>query len=356
MHFVLILLLFAIYYISGGSKSNSDLKIRKQQVVLMGLCLFLFAALRSFDVGQDLPTYYDHYLNDSDLSIKDILLALSNRDPGFHIFVHFLSYVSSDPQLMLVAVGLIVSFGFSFFVYNEKGSVLLFFIMFIGFRLFSFTLSGLRQAVSLGIVFIAYVYLMRSKYVIYAVLTLIATLFHASAILFLLALPASMVNYKLLSLTLLGGAAINISTGGTLSRALASLFFEDRFANYAVSSFEGTTTFILYFAIYLICLLGMRDIKRMNKEAIMSMNLFTVGIFFTFLGQQLENVFRIAYYFIIAMYPAFSQFINNQFKKDQMTAGLIHLIICVLLSAQYLLFGTGAGTGGYTFFWQVSHY
>ena len=197
MHVVLIVLLFATYYLTGGSKSDSNMAIRKRQVVLMGFCLFLFGALRSFDVGQDLPMYYEHYLNDSDLSINDILLVLVNRDPGFHIFLHFLSYISSDPQLMLVVVSLFVSFGFSFFVYHEKGSVLLFFMMFIGFRLFSFTLSGLRQAIALGLVFIAFVDLQRSKYISYIILTIIATLFHASAILFLLAFPASRVNYKL---------------------------------------------------------------------------------------------------------------------------------------------------------------
>lgn len=355
MHLVLIILLFTCYYITGGNKSETNTAIRKRQVILMGLCLFLFASLRSFEVGQDLPAYFDHYQNDSSLSIKDIFVLLATRDPVFHVFLHFLSYISPNPQFLLVAVSLIVSFGFSFFVYNEKGNVLLFFIMFVGFRLFAFTLSGLRQAIALGFVFIAYVYLQRSKYIPFVALTVLAAMFHASAILFLLAFPASKVNYKALSFILLGGAVINIVSGGQMARGVASIFFEERFTNYAVSSFEGTTTFILYFIIYLICIFGTIDNRHHNKDTIVAMNIFTVGIFFSFIGQQLENVFRIAYYFIIAMYPVFSQFIHLKFGNDKLSERLIVFILCILLSVQYLVLGTGAGANEYTFFWQAPY-
>ena len=154
----------------------------------------------------------------------------------------------------------------------------------------------------------------------------------------------------------MGGAVINIVTGGTLAKGLADFFFEDRFSAYTVSSFEGTTTFVLYFVIYLICLFGMRNINRENKEMVVSMNLFTVGIFFSFIGQQLENVFRIAYYFIIAMYPTFSRFINDQFKKDRVGSDIIHFVICMLLAIQYIWLGTGARTDDYTFFWNVTQF
>lgn len=354
MQLVLILTLFAIYYFGGAGRSVFDQKTRRKQVTLMGSVMFLFAALRSFDVGQDLPMYYDQYLRDAHLQIDDILVDLASRDPVFHIFIHFLNYISPNPQLMLVVVAFVVTFGFSYLVYHEKGNVLLFFMMFIGFRMFSFTLSGLRQAIALGLIFIAYVYLKKSKYIPYIVITLLASLFHTTAILFLLAFPASKVNYKVLSITLISAALAIVLSGGGVSKTIASLIFDERFEGYSLTKFEGNTTFYLYLIMYAISLSGMRNIIKHDNNAVIAMNMFTIGIFFSFIGQQLDSVFRIAYYFIFAQFPVFSVFIYNQIKGEHIMAEFVHFIICVLLVAQYLLLGTGAGTDNYTFFWESS--
>ena len=68
----------------------------------------------------------------------------------------------------------------------------------------------------------------------------------------------------------------------------------------------------------------------------------------------MSNVFRIAYYFIFLLFPATSQMIMSIIKEKEFYA-VICFMASLLLAAQYLLLGPGAGTDKYDFFWNF-HY
>ena len=120
-------------------------KKRKHKVIVMGLILFLFAALRATDVGIDVPRYAANYIDVRHETYLNILVIKSDRDPVFSIFSKLLGTIVPDPQFLLVVVGAIVAFAFSYFVYHQKGNVLTLFILFIGFRLYAFTLTGVQK-------------------------------------------------------------------------------------------------------------------------------------------------------------------------------------------------------------------
>ena len=107
--------------------------VRRKQVIWMGFVIFLFAALRAHTVGTDIWGYFGDFVNDSTYSFTEILDVRQGRDPFFHIVLHVLSFLSDNPQIMLVFVGAVVAIGFSYFTYYQKGHVLLFFVLFIGF-------------------------------------------------------------------------------------------------------------------------------------------------------------------------------------------------------------------------------
>lgn len=362
MHIIFLVTLFIIYFITGGNKSMDNLSCRKRQTIWMGILLFLFAALRSYSVGQDVrgyepffQGYYYQYLVDASMSFNDIIAYRSGRDPFFHLFLKLLSFIWPSPQLMLIVIGAIVAFSFSYFTYKEKGNVLLFYIMFIGFRLFSFTLSGLRQATAMSLIFIAYVCFREKKIWKMLLLTLLATLFHRSALIFVLALPIEKLkNYYVLPAFIVGVIIVNFLSNEVLTETLSRLFYGDRFSDYFASTnnmnFGGGATFYIYMAIYFAVFLYFTKMMYVNPLIINEFNILTVGILFVIIGLSIENVFRISYYFIFVLYPIFSQFLNVVFKKRDVN--IIVFLVSILLSIQYIVFGTGAGTEEYRFFWE----
>ena len=359
MHLVLIISLFAIYYFSGGSRSDTDKSMRRTQVILMGFCLFLFAALRSYSVGIDVEGYFDDYYKDATMSFSDLWDYRSGRDPFFHEFLLGLSYISDDAQFMLAVIGAIVAFGFSYFVFYQKGNVLLFFMIFIGFRMFSFTLSGLRQAIAMGLIYIAYTMLKRDKIRQFALLSLLAGLFHTSALVFLFAFFIMKIKRNAAFITsVVLVAVINAASGNAIASALAITTFEDRFAGYVAKSqtmvFEGTTTFYFYIIFFILALALYNQLKKSDEHFTENLRLLTVGVMFSFMGQSMSNVFRISYYYIFLCMPIFSQVITN-LSDNKQTERTWMFVACVLLAAQYLILGTSAGTENYLFFWE-QHY
>lgn len=360
VHVIFIILLFLTYYITGGIDGEKNLKIRKLQVTYMGLLLFLFAALRSPTVGIDIrpddPTgYWADYYVDADVSFVELLVMRAGRDPIFHWFLKVLSLFSDSPQTMFIAVGAIFAFGFSYFVYHSKGDVLLTYMMLIGFRIFSFSLSGLRQAVALGLIYIAYIAFRDKKYIQFVILTYVAALFHNSALIFLLSWPLLFikVNYVVSALFLL--LWINIVTNGIIVNYLATLFFSERFDSYLENSvnmaFEGGGTFFIYVFFYLLILISFRKIKINDVSFDKEFSILSVGMFFSTIGQSMSNVFRIAYYFIFVLFPATSQMIMSIVKEKKFYAVICYMA-SLLLAAQYLILGPGAGTDKYDFFWN----
>jgi hypothetical protein len=111
------------------------------------------------------------------------------------------------------------------------------------------------------------------------------------------------------------------------------------------------STFIIYLLLYVLSILQYRRLKAYDENFKGEFNLITVGIAFSAIGQGFANMFRIAYYFIIYLFPHFSTIL---FRNIERRTKVIFTIAAVLvLCVQYIVFGTGAGTENYEFFWQV---
>lgn len=332
------------------------MRTRRTQVILMGSCLFLFAALRSYEVGTDLPGYFRFYGEDGEMDFIDIMLVRSTRDPFFHAFLHVLYQISHNPQLMLVAIGAFVAATFSFMAYREKGNVLLIYILFIGLRMYSFTLSGLRQAMALGVIFVAYVMLREKKYIRYVVLVILASLFHKSALIFLLAYP--IIKYKNTSSFIIGAlsvCAINLATGGALALLIKGAAFEERFEGYSMDqAFHGGFTFIVYLLLFIYALVRYKDMKRIDNTYPESLRILTMGFALAFIGQTVENVFRMAYYFNFVNFMMVPVLLSAS-ASSKTEKNAIQFLVAIVFSLQYLILGQGAEIEEYSFFWEVPY-
>lgn len=359
IHALFLLTLIAVYVTVDAISAQKNKK--RNRIIAMAFLLFLFAALRSTEVGIDVPGYADFYELLYSYSFKQILVAKSGRDAGFYIFMKLLSYISLSPQLMLVVVGGIVAIAFAYFAYHQDGNDLLLFILFITLRLYPFTLTGLRQAVALSLCWIAFVKLQQGKNKTFIALVALAACSHLSALSFVFAF----LLYKwgkpiIVALLSLAIAVADTMTGHTILQYLSSRLMGDRFEDYldenAFTNFSGGGTFLIYLVFFALITFALLVSKKNldNTQSYKKMfNVTCVTLMLIFLSQSIPVFFRISYYYILPFYALVSRGINA-ILSDKRDRFLVYTLIISLLCTQYVLLTPGAGINDYTFFWELS--
>ena len=131
-----------LYFVDVGSRKKNRILCG-----LIGLQLFLTAALRATTVGGDLENYIPAFLTISEMSWSE--LWMYPWEYGFVLLNKILSLASSNERVLLVGVGLLVTIGYIRFirVYSKTAWLSLFLLIAFGYYISS--LSMLRQSLAI---------------------------------------------------------------------------------------------------------------------------------------------------------------------------------------------------------------
>ncbi len=353
MHIILIFsMLIGTFVIS---KCFRAFKRQKLAVALWcGLNLFLFGALRSTSTGIDIPNYVNMYSEIQHVSLSDIL-ALETRfksDLFFYVFLKLLSLICENPHFMLTIISAIVAVSFSFFIYKNSVNQLISFLMFLGLRYYSFTLSGLRQAVAWSIVLLSYESLKRRRLLRFTIIVIFASFFHKSAVFFLLAYPLSSIKRTttiniitltaLLSYFIAGHWIIQTLTRMPLFQQYAHLLGE--------KTTSGTTTNLVYLCIITFATFNRKKIMVLYPYFYTMYNLTLTGFAITILVYAHASIFRLGYYFILPIILLLPICIKSTFSRHKKL--MVEFVAIILLTGQFVFIGPGAGIENYYFFWK----
>lgn len=356
MHLLLLLVLSVLGIVF---ESHPSKRSRKTEAILMAIVLSLFAGLRGYSVGIDVKSYVAYFYQDINLTIKDILTLNTSfaqaTDPVFHCFLHLLSYISKDPQIMLFSIGILLSIALVYYAYTESSSIYVVVLFFITLRIFPFTLTGLRQTMAMSFLLFALVEIKKSHSISFFVLTFVAALFHSSAILFLVAFPLIKIQRtKELIISVSTVILADIVSRYALSSWLASLVFSNKYAHYySTLSFEKgsfSSTFLVVGAIFIFGCIYRERICVINKEHDENLRLGIVAVSLSVVGQMIPSMFRLSYYFMIVLFPMFNDILKATLSHKSYL--IVIWLASILLIAQYLILGPGAGTEPYVFFWM----
>lgn len=357
MHVVLVfsVLIVGIIIYSLPNKQ----KIQKRLSIWGGLNLFLYGALRSTATGTDVLSYVNTYKMLPDMSFASLFTVTNlmiSRDPIFFSFLKVLTFINEDPQFMLMIISAIVAISFSIFVYKNSINPLVSFMFFICLRYYSFTLSGLRQAIAWSIVMFSYELIKNKKPIKFVVLVFIASCFHLSAIFFILAYPlANIKKIEKVSAIVAAIFLLNFVVKNFFLRLLIVIPILKQYENYVLIPEEATTgatmLFIYVFILIFAFVVRKIEVNKRNDFPIMY-NLSITGFAITLLAFNFANIFRIGYYYILPIVLLLPSAINDLFDKNSRI--LVNLVVVLFLVAQFILLGPGAGTENYQFFWEYN--
>lgn len=340
-----------IIFMLGLFTKMNDEKARKRFLVLSGIILVLISGLRSYDINSgDTFQYAVMFMQDTRMSFQAILNS-GIKDPFYHVFSKCISLVlGNNFSIILIVFSIVYIYSFEKLIQKESPNLLLSFVVFFSMGFFFFSMNGARQSLAIAFVMLAYFPLKEKKLFRFLVFVFIATCFHKTAVIFVVAYPFCRLGFnKKVAFLYLSLIIVLMFMGNTLIHgfALEMSTYDERFVYYAESeralSFAGFIQLCLFFVL---TITNWSRFKAEDSDASMLITILVLAMIFQVFAVFIAEMFRVAMYFstfLVVLVPRLLQTYPPSYRK------LLTSILCALL---LLYFYTNPNRLNYSFFWN----
>jgi hypothetical protein len=320
-------------------------------LLMGGIILFCLAALKHDSVGIDTISYIDDFVSLKNYSYQE---ATGWVEPGFTSLKLFIHFLTDNSSIYLAALALIYVTSVFTFLSRYSKEAFMSIVMLISLGYFQFSLSGLRQSIAIAIILFSYKYIKEKNPLYFLGIVLTATLFHNSALVFIIAYPAA--HWKINSKHFIILISIIIAVllfGEILLEVILSIikldFFDVRFIAY----FDNQSTlslsgFAILFSIWFFCYLIYKKYDSHDQISVL-LNIVFVGLIFQSLTSIVGEFFRMAMYFSIFSIVLLPNSIL--LIKSVNIRVMVYMVISTLLLLYYFLFGV-YNYGLFKFYWE----
>lgn len=321
-------------------------------IFLASMLLFLISSFRSISFGTDTIGYVNSYILLGYRNLSDLWLNFitnTGKDPFFYLVSKIVNLTGASYQIWLAAIAGIFSYSIAKLIDKYSEEPYLSFVSLISLGYFYFSLTGLRQTMALSFIVLSYNYLRERKLIAFVTLVIMGSLFHSTAIIFLIAYPISNIKVgwkQTLGILML---FIGVYFFKNQVREIISYFniievYQSYNEREVALSFSG---FIIQLFIYLFCLWFKDDILKDDIKNQSLYNLLFLGLVFQLLAVIIAEFFRISMYFSIFGIILIPNALNKIKDKN------LKIIVYLLVFSAFMLYLFRNGTfNGYKFYWQ----
>lgn len=322
-------------------------------------CIFVFGTillligLRHPSMGNDLPGYLKSFHRLNQKSWGEILALDSylNYEKGYILFNKLIGMLTlGNEQMFLFICAMLATVPVGYMVYKKSQDSLLSMVIYLGLPIFLIQYSALRQAIALGICFASLTLIEEGKLGRFLICIFIASTFHYSSIVFILAYFLYHVHIsKNMRLILFSFLPIVYVFRVQLFR-IFSVLLKD---NAVITQTNAYTMMIVLAGIYflvMILLFNYNDDKQVNGY----MNIFFCACLCQIFSSVHNTVIRVTYYFMIVLVLLLPIAINRN-RNDKMVIVLRWVIILSFVAFAFdsIMSGSWARAYPYYFFWQM---
>ncbi len=176
------IVIFLVWSLSGAFPQKN-----RNTIICVICCTLLWAiqAFRGLTVGTDLIGYVPFFKSSGVRGYDADSIEIG------YVYVNVLinKFISSDPTVFLafVSAAILVPISIIFKRYSKIPA--LSYIIFASFVIYIFSFSALRQTIAIGLTTLSYIFVEKKKLLPFLGMVLLATLFHATAIIFVIVYP-----------------------------------------------------------------------------------------------------------------------------------------------------------------------
>lgn len=355
------IVLFSLFFMYKKRSASVNLSFNSKHFIInmqgivfaaVVLWMYLLLALKSIDVGVDTATYKYMYSEAKNYFVYGINWDLLSQP------LYYLSF--GIPELMGVpfkttqaVIYLFCVLALYRFINAYSDNKLLPCFFFVAGELLWFYMSGLRQTISISIGLLAIQAAISRKPFVSIGFTIIAIMFHKSAVILFVVLIFQywLPTVKQLFICWAAGCFLVLVVPQSFLEWGANLL---GFSVYSEFFGMSTNPFLIltYFSVGAFIFFVAFSEKNITRERLSLLAMATVGVLLIILSSRFYLLSRLFYYFQIVIYVVLSNSICKLKAKHNFILGLI-VIACFMF---YFAFATQANTlqtVPYEFFWEA---
>lgn len=355
-------LLIFVLLIPSNNRNNNYKKIS----MLIVTCIILsVVGLRNIKLGLgDTENIYLILFNKI-INTKTIDVILNFKDPFFYFLTKIYTLLSNNFQLWVFLCALSYIIPVMCFIYKKAYSVLVATFMFLALNYFGYAFSGLRHCIAMAILLYSFDSLINKKFWKFLIIVCFASLFHITAIIFIISYPIvnkyNLTKKRILYINifiLICFVFVNLFGEKLIvnfMELIVNTFKMQRFSMYTVQNFSSLNN-ILFFINYLILLFSSFFIftkkdEQNNKKYDTLFKLQLIGTFISILNVVLGEFNRISMFFTVYSIILIPEAVR--YIKDIKTRNIILFCIIIALIIYFLFFGIqNYLLIPYSFFWE----
>lgn len=331
------------------------LRDKKEKYCLQVVCwiLVLLAALRASTVGSDTSGYIADY---------DAIISISWAEV-FERYGDYLGYFILSKICSLLHLPIQVLFGivegiylYSMYKFTSRFSEdkLYTMLCFEMIGLYSFSLAGLKQVLSMAFVLFYYMAMMDKKYIQTIALAVVAYLCHYASLIFLAGLALYYIrNWRFYYWALVGIVLLSLLGTNFLWANMLGMLANDHYSElYMADEGYSNTTMIFYGVLLLLLFVFSGNYRKQRKvEARIVLGMSTLAFVFQAFSLISSAAFRLSFYFLPMMIVGFPNAFNRIGNKE--TVNIVKLAVLFMIVVFFVYSNRNGGSVvPYKFFWQ----
>lgn len=336
-------------------------KNNKYFCISSGIILWLLIALRHISIGlNDTENVYLPYFEMiTQMNIVDILNYEWMPDKLFYIVMKLISIITSNYQVFIAIMAIPFTVFVMVIIYKYSKQPLLSVIIFISLY-YAYAFFLMRQVIAMGIVFYSFKHIKNRKVLKFIITILIASLFHNTAVIFLIAYPIcryikfGVKNY----IAIIVAYLIAKLSSNLILQIVEYIDFSGRITNgiihniYQMSDDISIVGLLITVSILIISTIYYKKLEDEEKdEANYLLNLSTIGSTIYCFSGAITEFYRVALYFSLFNVLLLPNTLSSKKNKKDL---LVYEIVIGLIFVIYFLTRTinNIGINPYMFFWE----
>lgn len=321
--------------------------------ILTGFFLYLVMALKDPFLGKSdtLTIYYPSFENVIFNTMKYVFLRYREESALFYIVTKLISYFTHNLILYYALLEIPIIYSVTKIIYKHSKMPELSFLAFFSLNFYFFNFIALKNSVAFAFLMLAmdsYIEEKNKKTILYIIL---ATLFHYTALIFLVALIIKKVKFGYKNfIFLIGILLITIFMKNTIFNYIFSIIDSGR---YSVYSNRTETINLLMFTINILILSFSKLITNDNyvKQNSKLFNLLWIGTMFSIFTVLLAEFSRISMYFSVSSIILIPNTLKQIEKKN------IRIFMCFIIEVFMIIYCfysviPNLNLNEYEFFWN----
>ena len=308
--FLTLLVMENLLEIEQFKTPESVLKSKNRYSFSIMVIFVLIAALRSPRTGADTYGYCLMYnkmvRNNVTLEYLFNRMIEAIKDGEFKdslnwdVFSKMLSYVIRDTQVWMALISTIFIVAVGIIIKRYSKAPMVSWAYVLGVFIFVFILQGLRQSVAMAIILFSLKFIYDRKLLKFLLLVLLATLFHQSALVFLIVYPLYNLKVTKIHFLIIGISFFMCTVMPARVKQFIGFFVEDsRFEDYLEGreNMYSLSGFLLLFIIFAFCYMFKDEEIMKEPQNQFLYTLSMLGLVFQSAAGLVAEMFRVSYYF-----------------------------------------------------------